>query len=1218
MKKTFITMLFAFATALILTKGCFCGEVPMNEDDNESKTNSWYWSEGTWFTRCVYDPAEKKYHAAEQQIYVDHEELHGGGYHSVVIDGTIYTDYVTDWELILSKIYAKGYTEWAHEIEGALDGTGGAVYVRWDHVMRVQSKGKVLPFIYLNTFSAGIDVNPDYMYNFLKKLGWPHASDCIDHFNQYILIGGRGEDVPTELIQEALGNTKISHEDTGEPKYKYSHDSVDGYDLTEGIPSGKSLSYRWQSESWYGNTDVWQRTVTTTKYRNIPYQVNYTYTWTEVVHHKDLIFENGAPKKNPDGSYAYNEWDEDIDHTETRKITGTFDEIRNGDTETLVPAVAYQYLVNANFYDFEQLQAFNASYAGDLYGNSIREVPMKCVSTANYIEISGSAGKDQITSWYADDAKHISWANIDMSKRIYNIDVGNMGKTTSQNAANSARIKAIAARDAWYTPERKKIKDAIYDGTITRNDVLSIDGTDYLKAYNDKGVNFTEDGRIPASNNFCTESAACKMPFKPGSITGAARPMESGNGGTYIPQNTDNGKYPTLVKSMYVRKIRNDMSVEDYKADSGGEYHAPERIANGHSFHSGRLADEYVNVHTPVIAPTIIRNSSGSDIMANGLADTQMPGTLYKSGAVQLILDNVYVIDWEEAIHRIIALYGDSGDESKYDEFVEAKYVKFPFDVYYNGKFYDATMSENDGTGVLYTDWIRLAAPAEWNTPNDIEYASAANNYYPKSHNHWQKAPFYIPSYAIECGSPGKEANILYKVEAYNVDGRYGGNHAAQQEAIFNKNYTYALSPDAAKYVATYKIACQLSGQIYDFLICGDSDTDTFAYEDTGTGMGVFNVPFCTYKEEKRVGTLNRLGGDGVRFRTDGSITTNWNVRDTIPLSLGKSSSFENMGYMIKGSMFSFSLKTISNLWSEQANLKIYPEFRYINANTGQESTNLKVYYESPFTGEKFIEMGSEKDKANENRMTTSLSNTQFNDSYYDSLNTWEKQIGNWIKHTVDYHNDLTGDDFTEQGFLLRSVPTSCLGYINLSSKVKLLSGEYEQSFFNTAGHAKEFESILTYDNMGSNFNRHNDFMKSMQTWYGTYYIPSKIYIVDLDDPDTRKAIEDVGLDPDNFDITDYMYEEGGIRGDEDIFSPSDEGYLVINFDIHAYDGNEEKLIYGGGGNASIDMWKKEGQEDNTKAKDGSNIPLKSGDVAVVDLSQSMSDKFKAGIYTIN
>jgi len=259
MKKKLLSLFIILILIVSIAVPVFCGEggVANPTDDNLSKTNSWYYSIGTWYTRCVYDPAEKQWHPAQQQIYVDHTELDTNGVEDTVIEGHIYSHSATNWQLILSKIRAKGYEQWAQEIEGALNGTAGACYVRWDHVMQVYYKGELSDEFFYNRFSTGIDKNGAYMDSKLIEHGWPHHADCYDHFHRYILIGAEIEDIEPEAIKEALGNTKISHEDTGDGKYKYGHDSVDGYDLTEGIPSGKNLSYNWQADSWYGSTNFY-------------------------------------------------------------------------------------------------------------------------------------------------------------------------------------------------------------------------------------------------------------------------------------------------------------------------------------------------------------------------------------------------------------------------------------------------------------------------------------------------------------------------------------------------------------------------------------------------------------------------------------------------------------------------------------------------------------------------------------------------------------------------------------------------------------------------------------------------------------------------------------------------------------------------------------------------------------------------------------------------
>ena len=80
------------------------------------------------------------------------------------------------------------------------------------------------------------------------------------------------------------------------------------------------------------------------------------------------------------------------------------------------------------------------------------------------------------------------------------------------------------------------------------------------------------------------------------------------------------------------------------------------------------------------------------------------------------------------------------------------------------------------------------------------------------------------------------------------------------------------------------------------------------------------------------------------------------------------------------------------------------------------------------------------------------------------------------------------------------------------------------------------------------------------------------------------------------------------------------DGYLVLNFDIKTINNGTDHLTYGGG---TQDQWLKEGQRTTTIVGDkifdtDISVPVKSGDIAIIDLDNSVSDKYEVSIFQIN
>ena len=612
-------------------------------------------------------------------------------------------------------------------------------------------------------------------------------------------------------------------------------------------------------------------------------------------------------------------------------------------------------------------------------------------------------------------------------------------------------------------------------------------------------------------------------------------------------------------------------------------------------------------VHTPVISPVTIKDEDGNDLPDKGKGSTQLVGE-NPNAWYQLKLDRDYIMHWDSLTHREILGYGDSGENpSKYDKYTQDKWMKFPFEVLYEGTFYELN-------GDNYTDWIKIKRPADWQDTVD---------------NHWIDTPIYIPSYAREMGEVGNEGCIYYKVEAINVDGDLG-EHFEEQEANGNIWFDLVIADDGAKYVATYYIPIQLSGIIYDFTITGTSNGTVYADAGEDTGIGTNEISFVTTKNEKKSGDKNRIGEDNIRYLLDGKLTSTWNKNNTLPLTDGKSEQYKKMGAVWKGQKISFSFKTIANLWNDNVNkdrIEIVPTFTYYDNNGNKvDKSHLKIFYDNPDGSGTYIEYGTTRDTITTNWTASNIGTPTQEGAYYtknmtDTENGGNARIyhfGEWASFTADEYNlahSLTGDNMlTEENILNRKARTYCLSHIIINPKLRLYSGEWEQLYWNIKSGGKEYDSVKRYCDLDGDGTIDADwedsdtarFRKSIQTWYGEYYVPKSIYIVDLNKHP-------------GFNMQDYMTSANGGKGiteDDPVFEKS--GYLVINFDIRTYNEGKPHLKYLGGDKGG-NMWKTEGYDRNPAATDPTPISqFEYGDVIVVDLDKSVGDKYSPGIHNVN
>jgi len=471
-----------------------------------------------------------------------------------------------------------------------------------------------------------------------------------------------------------------------------------------------------------------------------------------------------------------------------------------------------------------------------------------------------------------------------------------------------------------------------------------------------------------------------------------------------------------------------------------------------------------VNIHTPVMSPAVVKDETGS--FTDG-APNQLVEKSLIADTSQLRLDQYYFVHWQDLEeigrqHRDIPTPVDGGYRGETDnpgtgwleedQFTNQKYMKFPFEVFYEGRAYIANTwiqikspNEFDENGNVYVsdDDTRVTRDDGFERVSD---ARRLANGELKSNNHWVDTPFYIPSYSTEGRyddihpGEGKEAPetglrddytdcIQFKVDAINVNDKVG-----ELEKYANEGYWIGVTPyaDGAKYVATYNVPAELSGWIYGFTLTGISDKELFGgispdeVLDRQVNLNQ-NYSFCDNKQDKKSGLKNRLGQNPLRYLKDGVISrvagvAKWLEENTIALvggyiyggvsHPGKSNAFTGMGIVPKGTTFAYNFKTISNLWGydEKNYCEIKPSLKYAKYNGSSwyrlSADNLKAYYSDD--KDTFIPYGSEQDKSRWHKAF--LGNKQFDQSYYDGHDTVTtgsdpERFGDWIDYNAYRYN---------------------------------------------------------------------------------------------------------------------------------------------------------------------------------------------------------------------
>ena len=600
---------------------------------------------------------------------------------------------------------------------------------------------------------------------------------------------------------------------------------------------------------------------------------------------------------------------------------------------------------------------------------------------------------------------------------------------------------------------------------------------------------------------------------------------ESYTAKTTIPDDTANGLYSTTLQATY-KQFGLKTDARKTTTEKGTD-----------AILAAYQANEPVHVHTPVISAVSILDGEKQTQLINPSTEVDY----------QLQLDGTYTFKFDPAQHRDIQGYGWSGAPSKYDKYVKEKLVRYPFTVEVDGTYYDVDSS----TG--YTDWI---------TANTDE------------------TTFYVPSWAQEgvYGVGGDKAPwnasskmIQYRVEAINSSGE--SDDRSQDTA--NTDF-----PD--KYVATYNIPVEVSGIVYGFQSVGINDEITFS----GTGKSTMDAyPFARYKQEKKVGALNRLGETSLRYTLNSALTNNWLFANTLPFTSGKNNYCSTMGYLTRGHQIAFTLETIANLWSDQDKIEIVPTYRYMDKD-GKITDKISLYYSKD--GHSFVKYGSAEDKS----MTKDINlyDYKFNGTIVeDETKYTAKKEEAWYEAS---HNGAVGG-INRNKLLLQKTPCYNFSSINLPSSLKLFTGRYEKLARNLGRPTNDLEELSI------NADQYDRMRYSMQTWYGEYYVPQHLYVCDS------------SVSPDDLDE--------GVTTDSKIWKQ--DGYLILNFYIKTSNEGHDHLQYfaPGGGNTEKDEWKKEGAGDtaeiitNIQKMSGFNVPLKSGDVAIIKLSESYGDKWEVG-----
>ena len=503
-----------------------------------------------------------------------------------------------------------------------------------------------------------------------------------------------------------------------------------------------------------------------------------------------------------------------------------------------------------------------------------------------------------------------------------------------------------------------------------------------------------------------------------------------------------------------------------------------------------------------------------------------------------------------------------------------------------NGKYYDikrdditagqAHVNDDDANELMetnagYTAWIDVGAV--------------------------EQVTFYLPTWATEgiYGSDSATDQARYDYNSLPVQvkcyannyvkdfGQIGEEYEANQTLIDGTTYNY---------VATYDYPVQISGVIYDMTALSVNDEQFFGGIERRTGVW----QFFRNDQDKKLGFSNRFGTNATRYFYTGDVNTSWEYVNTLPFTTGKNNVFSDMGYLIKGNTFSFDLRTIGNLNGENDTIVVKPTYRYIDENGNvYEDGKFHLYYTDGV--DPYIAFGSDKDK--EHSVSIEIGD-QFCDMDLYPFRSYDQ-----IQFTADTF------DRTWNNVAHIETETYCATGITLYPTQRLLSGDEEQlevNQYNSAADVLRYNSGL--DRISGK--QYTAFKKSMQTWFGEYTVPNNLFVSLVD--------ESTGMDA----FKTAMEEGEYVTDSSDCWKEG--GYLVLNFEIITYRDGHEHLHYYMNDDLSgkwLNMWTREqgGISDVTTVRSGravNDIQLRTGDVAVINMTRRLSDRYVNGILYIN
>lgn len=479
------------------------------------------------------------------------------------------------------------------------------------------------------------------------------------------------------------------------PDYTTWNRSTTGeYDLSEAIPSSEGITNYVVCDDYVAQYSTIGRRVT--KRYHMTYRITYKYT---------------AEGHNRDGSPYY--YDTYVTAVKSYDIDRT---------------ARYFYIVNAKVLDWTDAVVYNEAFPdGYVQYESAHDIEVTALASGMDLAAMTAPISPNTFTYEELDASHVTFPAGSGSTKDVTVDMtrGVSGRTYTLAEAQQAAESLDYQSDAQNSLGPVK----------AHNDTFILNGDTYLDGSEKSGNIIVECPRGERTPSDVPSEYASGVGFEG---TPYSRDL-------IIPDETQNGEYPTKMRADYTTVIPATGEVVSYSCGESD----PEHICDMGT--PEQETQEPVMVHTPVIAPVHVTGASWEDIQ---LLHPDMD-VMY-----QFILDGMYTFTFDPAMHNDIQGYGWSGDPSKYDDYVRSKEVRFPFEVRIGSEWYE---------------------PGEWITVGN-------------------RTTFYIPSWALE-----GIYTIDYRVTAINENGTGGTQDSANLDP---DNYvaTYGLTCQVSGQIYDFQV----------------------------------------------------------------------------------------------------------------------------------------------------------------------------------------------------------------------------------------------------------------------------------------------------------------------------------------------------------------------------------------------------------------------------